>query len=145
MSGSHLEHRRHFVALRGVFGKQTPFLFRETPDMIVYIFLVHLSSAFDSLRGEKVAIKKLVKPFTNETYAKRAFRELKLMKMVNHKNVGLSLPPSPLPPLLSLSLPSFPLLSLIKLTLSNSMLGCLGESLAVGEEGEQMGGYCLCH
>ena len=48
----------------------------------------YLSSAFDTVRGEKVAIKKLVKPFTNETYAKRAFRELKLMKMVNHKNVS---------------------------------------------------------
>ena len=56
---------------------------------------VFLSSAFDAERGEKVAIKKLVKPFTNETYAKRAFRELKLMKMVNHKNVS-PLSPSPL-------------------------------------------------
>lgn len=45
------------------------------------------SSAFDSIRGERIAIKKLVKPFQNETYAKRAYRELKLMKMVNHKNV----------------------------------------------------------
>jgi hypothetical protein len=34
-----------------------------------------------------VAVKKLVKPFQNETYAKRAFRELRLMKMVDHKNV----------------------------------------------------------
>ena len=47
------------------------------------------SSAYDSVRGEKVAIKKLVKPFQNETYAKRAFRELRLMKMVNHKNVSM--------------------------------------------------------
>ena len=46
------------------------------------------SSAFDTVRRERVAIKKLVKPFQNETYAKRAFRELKLMKMVNHKNVS---------------------------------------------------------
>ena len=48
------------------------------------------SSAFDSVRRDRVAIKKLVKPFQNETYAKRAFRELKLMKMVNHKNVSYS-------------------------------------------------------
>lgn len=34
-----------------------------------------------------MAIKKLVKPFQNEMYAKRAFRELRVMKMVNHKNV----------------------------------------------------------
>uniref|UniRef100_A0A1X7SI95 Protein kinase domain-containing protein n=1 Tax=Amphimedon queenslandica TaxID=400682 RepID=A0A1X7SI95_AMPQE len=46
-----------------------------------------VNSAKDSVRGERIAIKKLVKPFQNETYAKRAFRELKLMKMVNHKNV----------------------------------------------------------
>lgn len=47
------------------------------------------SSALDTNKNEQVAIKKLVKPFQNETYAKRAFRELRLMKMVNHKNVGL--------------------------------------------------------
>lgn len=46
------------------------------------------SSAYDEVRNERVAIKKLVKPFQNETYAKRAFRELRLMKMVNHKNVS---------------------------------------------------------
>ncbi len=46
------------------------------------------SSAHDTVANEKVAIKKLVKPFQNETYAKRAFRELRLMKMVNHKNVS---------------------------------------------------------
>ena len=49
----------------------------------------HFSSAYDSVRKERVAIKKLVKPFRNDTYAKRAFRELRLMKMVNHPNVGL--------------------------------------------------------
>ena len=46
------------------------------------------SSAMDTVANERVAIKKLVKPFQNETYAKRAFRELRLMKMVNHKNVS---------------------------------------------------------
>ena len=45
------------------------------------------SSAYDTIRKERVAIKKLVKPFRNETYAKRAYRELRLMKMVNHQNV----------------------------------------------------------
>lgn len=44
-------------------------------------------SALDKKSNERVAIKKLSKPFTNETYAKRAFRELRLMKMVNHKNI----------------------------------------------------------
>lgn len=44
-------------------------------------------SATDTNIGRKIAVKKLVKPFQNETYAKRAFRELRLMKMVNHKNI----------------------------------------------------------
>ena len=42
-------------------------------------------SAFDTVRRKKVAIKKLVTPFRNETYTKRAFRELRLMQMVSHK------------------------------------------------------------
>ena len=50
---------------------------------------VYFSSALDKNTNERVAIKKLSKPFTNETYAKRAFRELRLMKMVNHKNVSV--------------------------------------------------------
>lgn len=44
-------------------------------------------SALDIVTNERVAIKKLVKPFQNDTYAKRAFRELRLMKMVHHKNI----------------------------------------------------------
>ena len=42
----------------------------------------------DSMLGYRVAIKKLSKPFANDTYAKRAFREIRLMKMVHHKNVS---------------------------------------------------------
>ena len=66
---------------------------REREREIYTVILCHenavsYSSAFDTVRRERVAIKKLVKPFQNETYAKRAFRELKLMKMVNHKNVS---------------------------------------------------------
>ncbi|XP_022804057.1 stress-activated protein kinase JNK-like isoform X2 [Stylophora pistillata] len=44
-------------------------------------------SALDSNTGDKVAIKKLSRPFQNVTHAKRAFRELVLLKMVNHKNI----------------------------------------------------------
>ncbi|KAL9962779.1 hypothetical protein ACROYT_G031917 [Oculina patagonica] len=44
-------------------------------------------SALDTTTGEKVAIKKLSRPFQNVTHAKRAFRELVLLKMVNHKNI----------------------------------------------------------
>ena len=58
--------------------------------LTTYDNIVHhsCSSAYDAVRKERVAIKKLVKPFRNDTYAKRAFRELRLMKMVNHPNVG---------------------------------------------------------
>ena len=45
------------------------------------------SSALDTETGEKVAIKKLNRPFQNVTHAKRAYRELVLMQLVNHKNV----------------------------------------------------------
>ncbi|XP_031563290.1 stress-activated protein kinase JNK-like isoform X2 [Actinia tenebrosa] len=44
-------------------------------------------AAIDTLTGKKVAIKKLSRPFQNVTHAKRAYRELVLMKMVNHKNI----------------------------------------------------------
>ncbi|CAB4057528.1 JNK [Lepeophtheirus salmonis] len=38
-------------------------------------------------RIKNVAIKKLSRPFQNVTHAKRAYREFKLMKLVNHKNI----------------------------------------------------------
>lgn len=49
------------------------------------------SSAYDHNLERNVAIKKLSRPFQNQTHAKRAFRELVLMKCVNHKNVSLSI------------------------------------------------------
>ncbi len=49
------------------------------------------SAAYDSVTQQNVAIKKLSRPFQNVTHAKRAYREFKLMKLVNHKNVS-SLP-----------------------------------------------------
>lgn len=45
------------------------------------------SSALDSVLGVPVAVKKLSRPFQNQTHAKRAYRELVLLKCVNHKNV----------------------------------------------------------
>uniref|UniRef100_A0A4W5RGB7 mitogen-activated protein kinase n=1 Tax=Hucho hucho TaxID=62062 RepID=A0A4W5RGB7_9TELE len=45
-------------------------------------------SALDSVLGVPVAVKKLSRPFQNQTHAKRAYRELVLLKCVNHKNVG---------------------------------------------------------
>eukprot|EP00117_Sycon_ciliatum_P039827 scpid42361/ scgid29366/ Mitogen-activated protein kinase 9; JNK-55; Stress-activated protein kinase 1a; Stress-activated protein kinase JNK2; c-Jun N-terminal kinase 2 len=43
--------------------------------------------AVDEWRKRKVAIKKMSKPFQNVTYAKRAFREMVLLRLVHHKNI----------------------------------------------------------
>lgn len=48
----------------------------------------HCSAAYDAILDRNVAIKKLSRPFQNQTHAKRAYRELVLMKCVNHKNVS---------------------------------------------------------
>ncbi len=53
------------------------------------IHLMYLySSAHDTVLKEKVAIKKLVKVFQTESYAKHAFRKIRLMKMLHHRNVS---------------------------------------------------------
>lgn len=44
-------------------------------------------SAIDKRTGEKVAIKKLSRPFQSEIFAKRAYRELLLLKHMHHENV----------------------------------------------------------
>lgn len=44
-------------------------------------------SALDTATNKKVAIKKLARPLQNVVHAKRAYREFKLMKLVNHKNI----------------------------------------------------------
>uniref|UniRef100_A0A3Q3KQA6 mitogen-activated protein kinase n=1 Tax=Monopterus albus TaxID=43700 RepID=A0A3Q3KQA6_MONAL len=44
-------------------------------------------SAVDSRTGAKVAIKKLCRPFQSELFAKRAYRELRLLKHMKHDNV----------------------------------------------------------
>uniref|UniRef100_A0A8C9SP42 Stress-activated protein kinase JNK n=1 Tax=Scleropages formosus TaxID=113540 RepID=A0A8C9SP42_SCLFO len=44
-------------------------------------------SALDAVLGIPVAVKKLSRPFQNQTHAKRAYRELVLLKCVNHKNI----------------------------------------------------------
>lgn len=49
------------------------------------------SSALDTVLGIPVAVKKLCRPFQNQTHAKRAYRELVLLKCVNHKNVRIQL------------------------------------------------------
>ncbi|XP_063282823.1 mitogen-activated protein kinase 12-like [Pelobates fuscus] len=44
-------------------------------------------SAKDIRTGETVAIKKLLRPFQSQVHAKRAYRELRLLKHMNHENV----------------------------------------------------------
>lgn len=47
-------------------------------------------SADDEVTKQKVAIKKLSRPFATNVHAKRAYREIKLLKHVNHDNlIGL--------------------------------------------------------
>uniref|UniRef100_A0AAQ5YWQ9 mitogen-activated protein kinase n=1 Tax=Amphiprion ocellaris TaxID=80972 RepID=A0AAQ5YWQ9_AMPOC len=43
--------------------------------------------SLDSRTGAKVAIKKLYRPFQSEIFAKRAYRELRLLKHMKHENV----------------------------------------------------------
>lgn len=50
--------------------------------------IFNCSAAYDAILERNVAIKKLSRPFQNQTHAKRAYRELVLMKCVNHKNVS---------------------------------------------------------
>ncbi|XP_075039577.1 mitogen-activated protein kinase 14B-like isoform X1 [Mixophyes fleayi] len=44
-------------------------------------------SVKDTVTGERVAIKKLLRPFQSLVHAKRAYRELRLLKHMNHENV----------------------------------------------------------
>jgi p38 MAP kinase len=52
-----------------------------------------LSSAVDTFTSERlkkeiyVAIKKLARPFETSVHAKRAYREIRLLKHVSHDNV----------------------------------------------------------
>ena len=55
-----------------------------------YVYLpwfYHCSSAVDSRNENKVAIKKLARPFQSAIHAKRTYRELRLLKHMNHENV----------------------------------------------------------
>ncbi|XP_069375406.1 mitogen-activated protein kinase 12-like isoform X2 [Paralichthys olivaceus] len=46
-----------------------------------------VSSAWDRRTGAQVAIKKLHRPFQSKLFAKRAYRELRLLKHMKHENV----------------------------------------------------------
>lgn len=47
------------------------------------------SSSKDQLTGSSVAIKKIMKPFSTPVLSKRTYRELKLLKHIQHENVRL--------------------------------------------------------
>lgn len=55
--------------------------------MTCYIIIPN-SSALNEKNKEKVAIKKLHRPFQSEIFAKRAYRELRLLKHMKHENVS---------------------------------------------------------
>lgn len=50
-------------------------------------FHKYYSSAVDNQSGLKVAIKKLARPFQSAVHAKRTYRELRMLKHMNHENV----------------------------------------------------------
>lgn len=62
-------------------------IFQNHSNGLLIIF-PNYSAAFDTVLGINVAVKKLSRPFQNQTHAKRAYRELVLLKCVNHKNVS---------------------------------------------------------
>jgi serine/threonine protein kinase len=77
--------------------------------------IFNYSSAKDQLMGTSVAIKKIMKPFSTPVLAKRTYRELKLLKHIQHENVG-SFPSSLLLPVIFLPFitPTLSLSTLVK-------------------------------
>lgn len=63
-------------------------LFKHIADIRMVFLFACCSSAIDKKTGEKVAIKKLCRPFQSEIFAKRAYRELMLLKHMQHENVS---------------------------------------------------------
>jgi len=51
-------------------------------------FTCACSSAYDTERQIKVAIKKLARPFQSPVHAKRAYREIRMLKHMHHENVS---------------------------------------------------------
>ena len=53
----------------------------------MYCLHFQISSADDNATSMRVAIKKLSMPFSTKVHAKRAYREIKLLKHVDHDNI----------------------------------------------------------
>ena len=47
------------------------------------------SSATETESGKQVAIKKLARPFQTNVHAKRTYREIHMLKHMNHENVSI--------------------------------------------------------
>lgn len=56
--------------------------------LFFFFYIFHCSSTINEKTKEKVAIKKLHRPFQSEIFAKRAYRELRLLKHMKHENVS---------------------------------------------------------
>ncbi|XP_041457074.1 mitogen-activated protein kinase 3-like [Lytechinus variegatus] len=50
------------------------------------VLFFHCSSAVDTLKGDKVAIKK-ISPFEHQTYCQRTLREIKILTRFSHENI----------------------------------------------------------
>uniref|UniRef100_A0A4X2LW09 mitogen-activated protein kinase n=1 Tax=Vombatus ursinus TaxID=29139 RepID=A0A4X2LW09_VOMUR len=82
-----------FIRKRGFYKQEVNKTAWELPK--TYVTLTHVGSgaygavcsAIEKKSGEKVAIKKLSRPFQSEIFAKRAYRELMLLKHMQHENV----------------------------------------------------------
>lgn len=94
------------------------------------------SSAVDSRTGAKVAIKKLYRPFQSELFAKRAYRELRLLKHMRHENVSRAGPSRPAASVASARLPAPRQILPCK---TESLLPCLSGG-AAPRVGVQVGG-----
>lgn len=57
---------------------------RHYSELLLYFY----SSSIDTVSGRKVAIKKLARPFQSAVHAKRTYRELRMLKHMNHENVS---------------------------------------------------------
>lgn len=54
---------------------------------ISFLFFAFFSSAKDQIGQQTVAVKKLSEPFKTDNIAKHMYREVKLLKQLQHENV----------------------------------------------------------
>ena len=54
----------------------------------MFVFVFFHSSAKDNSTNTKVAIKKLARPFQSHVHAKRTYRELRMLRHMDHENVS---------------------------------------------------------